>query len=105
MLSINEPVCFGNNSEGQITIPNNYKTNVKLISAGDKHTCVIKKDKLNNSICFGLNNSGQTNIPTNLKNLDFDYISSGKEYTCIGRNNKYRCFGGNQYGQTQIEPE
>lgn len=103
MVLINEAVCFGDDTKGQVTILNAYKTNVKLISAGNLHTCVKKNGKA--SKCFGDNSSGQTNIPTNFYKFNFDYISLGKDYTCIGSNNKYKCFGGNHYGQTQIEPE
>lgn len=54
--------CFGNdNTNGQLTIPDDIKNNSRLIESGYTHTCIVSQsDDLK---CFGSNDYNQTAIP------------------------------------------
>lgn len=57
------PVCWGDNSEGQWTIPAGIGS-VTQITAGGLHTCAIKTD--GTPACWGYNLDGQTAIPADV---------------------------------------
>jgi hypothetical protein len=59
-------VCWGDNSQGQSTVPANL-TNVVSISAGDNFTLVRRAD--GSLVSWGLNDLGQATIPTGLANV------------------------------------
>ena len=54
------PVCWGDNSSGQASIPAGIGT-VKQLAPGLVHTCAIKTNNL--PICWGDNTYGQITLP------------------------------------------
>ena len=70
-----KPVCWGNNSDGQATPPNN-ESFVSLVS-GDYHTCGLRAD--HSALCWGRNQFGQTNLPSG----EYRQIAAGGAQTCV----------------------
>jgi len=67
--------AFGDNSEGQTTIPQELLTKkITAISAGGEHTVVLAEGKL---YAFGWNIHGQTTIPQELLTKKITAISAG----------------------------
>ena len=67
-------VCWGNNVENQIDVPN--LSNPSEIAVGNKHTCAINDTGV---VCWGWNDNGQTTAPA-LSNPT--NITAGNRYTC-----------------------
>ena len=94
------PVCWGNNSQGQTTIPPNLDS-VTQITAGYYHTCAITTTAT--PVCWGNNSQGQTTIPPNLDSVT--QITAGVAHTCaIATTATPACWGYNGQGQTAIPP-
>ena len=51
--------CWGYNYHGQTNVPASLKQ-VKMIAAGDGHTCALDEEGVK---CWGLNGYGQTDVP------------------------------------------
>lgn len=112
----NNLYCWGRNQNGQIgnnTVTNALRpiaiaTDVKTVSAGGSHTCLMKNT--NNQVqCWGNNAQGQlglgnlnvTRIPTNLSGVNgtISELVTGENYTCLIQNgSQVRCVGENTYG-------
>src|SRR5690349_12282565 len=54
------PVCWGDDSSGQATVPSGTGT-VTQLSAGGIHTCAVKTD--GTPVCWGDDGSGQATVP------------------------------------------
>lgn len=130
--------CFGANQIGQLGlgsvatisstgnalsfVPIDIGKTIKLITAGDSHTCILYDD-MTSMKCFGRNNAGQlgqgdsisrgysqtTTIPNitaiNLGtgSLTIASIHGGQIFTCaVIVDNSVKCFGGNDFGQLAI---
>ncbi len=83
----NQLTCWGDNSQGQITVPANLGS-VKQVSVGNTHTCVIKAD--DSVDCWG------TAFPDPNAALDFKKIDSGSNFSCgLTTANVLNCWGTN----------
>jgi hypothetical protein len=90
--------CWGENDDGQSTVPNDLGT-VKAVNAGGDHACAIKSD--DTLRCWGRNNEDQTTPPVNLGMVKA--VNAGDYHTCaIQMNNVLRCWGSNNDGQSTI---
>ena len=94
------PACWGDNGDGQTTIPQNLGS-VTQISAGPYHTCAITT--ANTPACWGYDGDGQTTLPPNLGSVT--QITTGRYHTCaITTGGTVVCWGHNGQGQTTIPP-
>jgi uncharacterized repeat protein (TIGR03803 family) len=91
-------VGWGDNSEGQISIPYGL-TNIIGISAGLDHSVALRNDgKL---IAWGRNNYGQINIPLGLNQIVA--LSSGIQFTlALDVNGNITAWGRGDSGQTNV---
>ena len=100
-------LCFGDNSQGQSSIPNILSlVNVSAVSAGNYHTCAVAE--LNGAVvCFGQNNRGQTTVPLQLGNgvMPVATVSCGWEFSCaLTMTGEAMCWGSNDYNKADPPP-
>lgn len=57
-------VVWGDNSAGQLNVPENLK-GVVAVAAGLTYNLTLKSDRT--VVAWGANNNGQTNVPTDLE--------------------------------------
>lgn len=89
-----------------MTVEHNPLDSVEQITAGDHHTCALKKGKI---FCWGLNQFGQLGNNTlnttgraelAFLNVPAKMISAKQDFTCALTNEKeVYCWGNNQFGQ------
>jgi hypothetical protein len=88
-------VCWGANTAGQASPPNQLFGLV--ISAGGRHTCVVRRLQGNPAVCWGDNTAGQATPPAP---GPFATISAGATHTCaITQEGRAVCWGVNNSGQ------
>ena len=91
------PVCWGDNSDGEATIPSGTGK-VSQISAGDFQTCAIKTD--GTPVCWG-EQGPETQIPTGIGTVS--QISAGGGHSCaVKTDGTPVCWGYNGEGQATI---
>ncbi|MCX6125085.1 MAG: hypothetical protein NTV34_10125 [Proteobacteria bacterium] len=88
--------CWGQNSEGQTTVPQNLK-NPSQITAGANHTCALTLEGVR---CWGYNGYGQITVPQGFKSPT--QIAAGGGHTCALTSEGIRCWGQNQARQTDV---
>lgn len=90
--------AWGNNSEGQTTIPPDLEP-VQAIAAGSGHTVALLS---NGSVrAWGWNYSGQATIPSDLESIQA--IAAGENHTiALTINGVARAWGQNRQGQVSV---
>jgi hypothetical protein len=112
----NRIVCWGNNIEGQATVPNADAVLSKqlgvgisvsadrdwaAVSSGWSHTCGLKAAGY--IICWGSNNWGQSRVPSGSD--VYREVSAGYDSTCaLTVTRQVICWGRNNRGQSQPVP-
>lgn len=82
--------CWGNNEHQQSHLETGADLNVKVVKAGDWHTCAI--NKASNLGCWGLNTNGQTDIPDQYK-TNITNLAVKNQSTCLLIENYVNCLG------------
>jgi len=91
-------VCWGDNSDGQLSIPSTSSPWMQ-VSNGGSYTCGVKAD--GTLACWGYNYNGQTNVPS--PNENWIQVSAGYDHTCgVKADGTITCWGWNAYGQTDV---
>ena len=91
-------LAWGNNGQGQCTIPTSANSGVSAIASGRIHTIAIKGGAV---LAWGRNSYGQTNIPaTALSGVTA--IAGGDEHTVALKDGAVLAWGRNSEGQCTI---
>jgi len=91
--------CWGDNSFGQISVPNDLGRVIKISSGFGYHTCALNFEGEVN--CWGYNGWGQTNVPSGLRKIT--QITSGYVHNCaVDERGILTCWGANYYGQGSV---
>ena len=97
-MTNNVVVAWGNNGNGQTTIPANA-TNVIAIAAGGFHSLALRSD--GTVVAWGYNGYGQTNVPANATNVIA--VAAGEYHSLALRSDgTVVAWGANGSGQTTI---
>lgn len=100
----NTVVCWGNNSDGQCSVPPTLiNQSFDAISAGHYHTMALRSGQVE---CWGRDDNNQSTIPPFLRNnpnIVITKISAGGFHSvALDRNGIVYCWGDNSYGQSQV---
>ena len=88
-------VCWGNNSIGQINVPDGQFSEV---SVGWDHACGLRTDQT--IVCWGNNENGQTDAPEG----QFTAISADHDHSCgIRSDGTAECWGLSFYRPTTLQ--
>jgi alpha-tubulin suppressor-like RCC1 family protein len=89
--------CWGNDSYGQVSGPNQSLDIFTQVSAGGYHTCGLKSD--GSLACWGRDQYGQVSSP-NHSSGTFTQVSGGGYHTCgVKTDGSLACWGYDGYGQ------
>ncbi|MDR6155561.1 alpha-tubulin suppressor-like RCC1 family protein [Acidovorax delafieldii] len=92
--------CWGDDSEGQATVPAALQNGVAAITTGEGHACALTT--VGAIQCWGLDNRQQSTVPSTLAH-GVRSMSGHDQHTCaVSTGGGLRCWGLNTYGQTDV---
>jgi len=93
-------VAWGNNSEGQTTIPLEAQSGVTAIAAGWEHTVALRND--GSVVAWGPNDHGETTVPVAAQSGVTAVAAGGGHTVALRNDGSVVAWGLNDYGQTTV---
>ena len=98
-LPVGGAVAWGQNADGQATVPAAATNGVSAISAGEYHTIALKAD--GSVVAWGKNLFGETNVPAAALS-GVSAIDAGGDFNVALKSGLVVAWGENSYGQTNV---